>query len=171
MGSFRSSGLNMGVPPCKSISLHGTHSKFDLACYCTVDYAIPDFHLFKPLSESTTTLSSLEVQGLAIIGCYWVVAFHDNLQQGLLAPRFLPKYGYHRHPGASRAASAASNAFVNHCLNLGISDRCSAGYHAHSPSLPTSQTMSQHSDISGSACPEYPLSQHRYPTCPAPGLQ
>ncbi|GJU89455.1 hypothetical protein Tco_1301878 [Tanacetum coccineum] len=33
------------------------------------------------------------------------------------------------------------------------------------------QTMSQHSDISGSACLEYPLSQHRYPACPAPGLQ
>ncbi|GJS33036.1 hypothetical protein Tco_0531418 [Tanacetum coccineum] len=32
------------------------------------------------------------------------------------------------------------------------------------------QPMSQHSDISGSACPEYLLSQHRYPTCPAPGL-
>ncbi|GJY51497.1 hypothetical protein Tco_0442344 [Tanacetum coccineum] len=33
------------------------------------------------------------------------------------------------------------------------------------------QPMSQHSDISGSACPEYPLSQHRYPACPAPRLQ
>ncbi|GJS28637.1 hypothetical protein Tco_0489257 [Tanacetum coccineum] len=30
--------------------------------------------------------------------------------------------------------------------------------------------MSQLSDISGSACPGYPLSQHRYHTCPAPGL-
>ncbi|GJX38488.1 hypothetical protein Tco_0251791 [Tanacetum coccineum] len=39
MGSFRSSGLNMGVPPCKSISLQGTRSKFHLACYCTVAYA------------------------------------------------------------------------------------------------------------------------------------
>ncbi|GKD66057.1 hypothetical protein Tco_1308165, partial [Tanacetum coccineum] len=27
------------------------------------------------------------------------------------------------------------------------------------------------SDISGSACPEYPLSQHRYPAYPAPELQ
>ncbi|GKG17784.1 hypothetical protein Tco_0372082, partial [Tanacetum coccineum] len=33
------------------------------------------------------------------------------------------------------------------------------------------QPMSQLSDISGSACPEYPLSQHRYPACPAPKLQ
>ncbi|GKG39052.1 hypothetical protein Tco_0460764, partial [Tanacetum coccineum] len=33
------------------------------------------------------------------------------------------------------------------------------------------QPMSQLSDISGSACPEYPLSQHKYPACPAPGLQ
>ncbi|GJT29267.1 ribonuclease H-like domain-containing protein [Tanacetum coccineum] len=33
------------------------------------------------------------------------------------------------------------------------------------------QPMSQHSDISGSACPEYPLSQHRYLACPALGLQ
>ncbi|GKC35115.1 hypothetical protein Tco_1047499 [Tanacetum coccineum] len=31
--------------------------------------------------------------------------------------------------------------------------------------------MSQHSNISGSAYPEYPLSQHRYPACPALGLQ
>ncbi|GJX03477.1 hypothetical protein Tco_0189393 [Tanacetum coccineum] len=30
--------------------------------------------------------------------------------------------------------------------------------------------MSQLSDIFRSACPEYPLSQHRYPACPAPGL-
>ncbi|GJY64215.1 hypothetical protein Tco_0465675 [Tanacetum coccineum] len=33
------------------------------------------------------------------------------------------------------------------------------------------QPMSQLSDISGSVCPEYPLSQHRYPACPAPELQ
>ncbi|GJU26903.1 hypothetical protein Tco_1165524 [Tanacetum coccineum] len=33
------------------------------------------------------------------------------------------------------------------------------------------QTMSQHTDISGSAYLEYHLSQHRYPACPAPGLQ
>ncbi|GKC68446.1 hypothetical protein Tco_1101044 [Tanacetum coccineum] len=30
--------------------------------------------------------------------------------------------------------------------------------------------MSQHTDISGSACPKYPLSPHRYPVCLAPGL-
>ncbi|GJU09221.1 hypothetical protein Tco_1125651 [Tanacetum coccineum] len=33
------------------------------------------------------------------------------------------------------------------------------------------QPMSQLSDISGSVCHEYPLSQHRYPACPAPELQ
>ncbi|GKD54017.1 hypothetical protein Tco_1287404 [Tanacetum coccineum] len=33
------------------------------------------------------------------------------------------------------------------------------------------QPTSQHSDIFGSACPEYPLSQHRYPACLAPRLQ
>ncbi|GKE75162.1 hypothetical protein Tco_1537203 [Tanacetum coccineum] len=31
--------------------------------------------------------------------------------------------------------------------------------------------MSQLSDISRSACLEYPLSQHRYPACPTPELQ
>ncbi|GJY69232.1 hypothetical protein Tco_0715547 [Tanacetum coccineum] len=31
--------------------------------------------------------------------------------------------------------------------------------------------MSQLSNISGSDCPEYPLSQHRYPACPVPELQ
>ncbi|GJX79309.1 hypothetical protein Tco_0327458 [Tanacetum coccineum] len=65
MGIFRSSGLNMGVPPCKSISLQGTRSKFDLACYCTVAYAVNRHHLFKPLSESNNSFSALEVQGLA----------------------------------------------------------------------------------------------------------
>ncbi|GKB91747.1 hypothetical protein Tco_0964019 [Tanacetum coccineum] len=33
------------------------------------------------------------------------------------------------------------------------------------------QPMSQHSDISRFSYPEYPLSQHRYPACPAPGMQ
>ncbi|GJZ29334.1 hypothetical protein Tco_0573981 [Tanacetum coccineum] len=33
------------------------------------------------------------------------------------------------------------------------------------------QPMSQHCDISGSTCPKCPLSHHRYPACPAPGLQ
>ncbi|GKC47697.1 hypothetical protein Tco_1065419 [Tanacetum coccineum] len=65
MGSSWSSGLNIGVPPCKSISLQGTRSKFDLACYCTVAYAVNRFHLFEPLSESDNSLSALEVQGLA----------------------------------------------------------------------------------------------------------
>ncbi|GKF82914.1 hypothetical protein Tco_0244570 [Tanacetum coccineum] len=64
MGSFRSSGLNMGVSPCKSISLQGTCSKFDLACYCTVAYAVNRLLLFEPLSESDNSLSALEVQGL-----------------------------------------------------------------------------------------------------------
>ncbi|GKA93790.1 hypothetical protein Tco_0815776 [Tanacetum coccineum] len=61
MGSFRSSGLNMGVPPCKSISLQGTPSKFDLACYCTVAYVVNRLHLFNPLSESDNSLSALKV--------------------------------------------------------------------------------------------------------------
>ncbi|GJX47225.1 hypothetical protein Tco_0272415 [Tanacetum coccineum] len=33
------------------------------------------------------------------------------------------------------------------------------------------QPMSQLSDISGSTCPDYPLSPHRYPVCLAPELQ
>ncbi|GKG17046.1 hypothetical protein Tco_0362003, partial [Tanacetum coccineum] len=65
MGNFRSSGINMGVPPCKSISLQGTCSKLDLACYYAVAYAVNRIYLFEPLSESDNSLSALEVQGLA----------------------------------------------------------------------------------------------------------
>ncbi|GJS91802.1 hypothetical protein Tco_0774438 [Tanacetum coccineum] len=81
IGSFRSSGLNMGVPPCKSISLVSTRSKFDLACYYTVAYAVNRLHLFKPLSESEPTppvpmkfkgwlLGSLPVQQYAFVN-HW----------------------------------------------------------------------------------------------------
>ncbi|GJW84525.1 hypothetical protein Tco_0157670 [Tanacetum coccineum] len=68
---FRSSGLNVGVPPCKSISLQGTRSKFDLACYCTVAYAVNRLHLLKPLSKSDNSLSALEVQGAAFRMLGW----------------------------------------------------------------------------------------------------
>ncbi|GJU99622.1 hypothetical protein Tco_1328893 [Tanacetum coccineum] len=66
MGSIRIVGLNMGVPPCKSISLQGTRSKFDLVCYCTVSYAVNRFHLFKPQVSPTTPLSALELRGWQI---------------------------------------------------------------------------------------------------------
>ncbi|GKA35310.1 reverse transcriptase domain-containing protein [Tanacetum coccineum] len=35
---------------CFDLSVVGTRSKFDLACYCTVAYAVNRLHLFKPLS-------------------------------------------------------------------------------------------------------------------------
>ncbi|GJV20301.1 hypothetical protein Tco_1369321 [Tanacetum coccineum] len=50
MGSFMSSGLNVGVPPCKSISLQGTRSKFWAWMLYTVAYAVNKLYLFKPLS-------------------------------------------------------------------------------------------------------------------------
>ncbi|GJZ97232.1 hypothetical protein Tco_0669685 [Tanacetum coccineum] len=49
MGSSREYVVLQGSSPCKSISLQGTRSKFDLACYCTVAYAVNKLHLFKPL--------------------------------------------------------------------------------------------------------------------------
>ncbi|GJZ85361.1 retrovirus-related pol polyprotein from transposon TNT 1-94 [Tanacetum coccineum] len=58
MSSFMSSGLNVGIPPCKSISLQGTRSKLDLACYCTVAYAVNRFYLFEPLKIIVVNLDS-----------------------------------------------------------------------------------------------------------------
>nr|GEZ92276.1 hypothetical protein [Tanacetum cinerariifolium] len=67
MGGFRSSCLNVGVPPCKSIFLQSTRSKFNLACYCTVAYAENRLHLFEPLTESNNSLGAFEVQ-VSILG-------------------------------------------------------------------------------------------------------
>ncbi|GKG36594.1 hypothetical protein Tco_0444272, partial [Tanacetum coccineum] len=65
MSYFWSGGLNMGIPPCKSIVLQSASHKFDLTSCWAIANAKHRFHFLEPSSESDDSLSAFEVQRFA----------------------------------------------------------------------------------------------------------
>ncbi|GJV47359.1 hypothetical protein Tco_1437571 [Tanacetum coccineum] len=105
----------------KSIS-----GKLDLVLYRAVAYTEHSFHLLKPLNQLDNSFCAFEIQRLALHEV-WVSALSSNsFCSSNTCSQNMAVIAIHASVSITSCQSG-SNALVNHCLKLGINDRCGGG--------------------------------------------